>query len=124
MWRLAVVGTALATGLVLVRAKVSRLGLKEECCDAADKAQKGKNKKLWSKLVGDIVDAILPITSSLCSIAIPATACAGAGAAAGPAPLLECIRKRRSIFPRSYAVGSVPPETMRRLLEVCVCMRV
>jgi len=108
--------------VVLVCAQVSRLGLKEECCDAADKAQKGK--KLWPKLVGGIVDAIRPVMSALCSIAMPATACAGAcaGAAAEPAPLLECIRKRRSIFPRSYASGSVPPETMRRLLEVCMCM--
>lgn len=34
-----------------------------------------------------------------------------------PAPLLECIRKRRSVFPRSHVAGIVPSAIMRRLLE-------
>lgn len=37
-----------------------------------------------------------------------------------PPPLLECIRKRRSVFPRSYVPGSVPPATVHRLLEAAM----
>ena len=35
-------------------------------------------------------------------------------------PLLECIRARRSVFPRSYVSRPVPPATMRRLLEAAM----
>ena len=37
-----------------------------------------------------------------------------------PAPLLECIRARRSVFPRSYVARTVPPATMSRLLEAAM----
>ena len=35
-------------------------------------------------------------------------------------PLLECIRKRRSVFPRNYVKRSVQKETMDRLLEAAM----
>ena len=37
-----------------------------------------------------------------------------------PAEVLECIRKRRSVFPRSYVPGNVPPAVMRQLLEAAM----
>lgn len=40
-----------------------------------------------------------------------------------PAPLLECIRRRRSVFPRSYVHDKplpVPPAVMNRMLEAAM----
>ncbi len=37
--------------------------------------------------------------------------------AAAPAPLLPCIRNRRSVFPRHYVPARVPRAVMQRLLE-------
>jgi len=57
------------------------------------------------------------LAGGLVMLARTTTARAGNGPPAEPTPLLDCIRKRRSVFPRSYSTRSVPPETIRRLLE-------
>ncbi len=37
-----------------------------------------------------------------------------------PAPVLECIRKRASVFPRSYVQRAVPRSSLERLLEAAM----
>jgi hypothetical protein len=37
-----------------------------------------------------------------------------------PAPLLACIKARRSVFPKSYVAETVRPEVLRRLLEAAM----
>jgi hypothetical protein len=99
--------------------KVSRPGLKEEICDAANKAQKGK--KLWPKLVGGIVDAIRPVTSALAPMVMPwldAPSQARVQAAANIEDLQKAAQKRAHAMVYGYLAGGADAErALRRSVD-------